>query len=200
MDVDGETTMTPMPSTQGIQSLRDKLHARMDKLRGNRGAATGEAEPGSKDELLEERRRQRGLMRDRRRKETKEKIKRQEESKNPANKGKEKEKQHDRKGNQTKVRSFSSFHRSVLNFVHRHNCWYQKNPLVLGSQTSRSPPLLVPVLLLEKQRTSLLRRIQLRLWSSWPLERKSWQRYQTTNEKLSKNGRNGKRRKLGWRV
>lgn len=115
--VDDETAITPMPATQGIQSLRDKLHARMDKLRGNRGAISVDAEPGSKDELLEERRRQRGLMRDRRRKETKEKIKRQEESKNPGNKGKEKEKQHDRNGNQTKVQFLMLFYSALLTLL-----------------------------------------------------------------------------------
>jgi len=67
----------PMPSTQGIQALRDKLHAKMDQLRRNR---MGD-QPETKDELLEERRKQRGLMRDRRRKETKEKIRLEKEAK-----------------------------------------------------------------------------------------------------------------------
>lgn len=66
-----------MPSAQGIQALRDKLHAKMDQLRRNR---TGN-QPETKDELLEERRKQRGLMRDKRRKETKEKIRLEKEEK-----------------------------------------------------------------------------------------------------------------------
>jgi hypothetical protein len=37
MDVDHvEVEITPMPSAQGIQALRDKLHAKMDQLRRNR--------------------------------------------------------------------------------------------------------------------------------------------------------------------
>jgi len=78
MDVDplGAEIM-PMPSTQGIQALRDKLHAKMDQLRRNRMGN----QPETKDELLEERRKQRGLMRDRRRKETKEKIRLEKEAK-----------------------------------------------------------------------------------------------------------------------
>jgi len=71
MDVDHiGIEVTPMPSMQGIQALRDKLHAKMGQLRQNRVGN----QPETKDELLEERRKQRGLMRDRRRKETKEKI------------------------------------------------------------------------------------------------------------------------------
>jgi len=66
-----------MPSTQGIQALRDKLHAKMDQLRRDRVGN----QPETKDELLEERRKQRGLMRDRRRKETKEKIRLEKEKK-----------------------------------------------------------------------------------------------------------------------
>jgi hypothetical protein len=91
MDViHADVEITPMPSIQGIQVLRDKLHAKMDQLRRNRSGN----EPETKDELLEERRKQRGLMRDRRRKETKEKIRLEKEAK---------EKKGDKKGNQPKV-------------------------------------------------------------------------------------------------
>ena len=94
MDVDHvDVEITPMPSVQGIQVLRDKLHAKMDRLRGNR---TGDL-PETKDELLEERRKQRGLMRDRRRKETKEKIRLEKEAKE------KKEGKGDKKSNQHKV-------------------------------------------------------------------------------------------------
>ena len=112
-----EEKFVPMPETPGIQSLRDKLHARMEQLRRNKGRFTNSGEPSSKDELLEERRRQRGLMRDRRRKETKEKIRREEENRNGGKKGKEKEKE--KKGNQTKVCpiSFSSI-QSDLDYIH----------------------------------------------------------------------------------
>jgi len=81
-----EVPLVPMPKSGGIQQLREKLHAKMAALRrggGNYG------EPGSRDELIEERRRQRAAMRERRRKETKEKIKRQEEAK--GKKGKERD-------------------------------------------------------------------------------------------------------------
>lgn len=78
MDVDrADVEITPMPSVQGIQALRTKLHAKMDQLRRNKMGNLAE----TKDELLEERRRQRGLMRDRRRKETKEKIRLEKEAK-----------------------------------------------------------------------------------------------------------------------
>ena len=53
MDVDPlGVEIMPMPSTQGIQALRDKLHAKMDQLRQNRMGN----QPETKDELLEERR------------------------------------------------------------------------------------------------------------------------------------------------
>lgn len=93
MNVDGtddsdqeEAPLRPMPKPEGIATLRKKLHARMQELRQkgrNRGA---NEEPGSRDELLEERRRQRGAMREKRRKETREKIRKVEESKNKKNK------------------------------------------------------------------------------------------------------------------
>ncbi|KAH8097094.1 surfeit locus protein 6-domain-containing protein [Cristinia sonorae] len=85
-ELDG-TTLVPMPRSGGIQELRQKLHAKMASLRRGGGGYSGEA--GSRDELIEERRRQRAAMRERRRKETKEKIKRQEEAK--GKKGKEKD-------------------------------------------------------------------------------------------------------------
>jgi hypothetical protein len=95
-----DTEILPMPVSGGIESLREKLHARMSQLR--RGAGGGEA--GDKDDLLEERRRQRAAMRERRRKETREKIRREEEMKGKKSKDKEKEKRENRdKGNVTKV-------------------------------------------------------------------------------------------------
>ena len=71
-DEGGDTEILPMPISGGIGSLREKLHARMSQLRRRAGEA------GDKDDLLEERRRQRGAMRERRRKETREKIRREE--------------------------------------------------------------------------------------------------------------------------
>ncbi|KAI0657503.1 surfeit locus protein 6-domain-containing protein [Cubamyces menziesii] len=103
MDMDAPPV--PMPESGGIQALREKLHARMAQLRNKgkgRSAGEGSGEPGSRDELLEERRRQRAAMRERRRKETKEKIRREEERRGKGkDKGKEKEKQ--QKGPQTKT-------------------------------------------------------------------------------------------------
>jgi hypothetical protein len=94
MDVDqADIEITPMSSVQGIQALRSKLHARMDQLRRNRVGS----QPETKDELLEERRKQRGLMRDRRRKETKEKIRLEKEAKE------KKDGKGDKKGTQHKV-------------------------------------------------------------------------------------------------
>jgi hypothetical protein len=54
-DGESETEILPMPVSGGIESLREKLHARMTQLL--RGGGGGEA--GDKDDLLEERRRQR---------------------------------------------------------------------------------------------------------------------------------------------
>jgi len=94
-----DTEILPMPVSGGIESLREKLHARMAQLR--RG---GGEEAGDKDGLLEERRMQRAAMRERRRKETREKIRREEEMKGKKSKDKEKEKRENRdKGNVTKV-------------------------------------------------------------------------------------------------
>ena len=94
----GDAEILPMPVSGGIESLREKLHARMSQLR------RGGGEAGDKDGLLEERRRQRAAMRERRRKETREKIRREEEMKGKKSKDKEKEKRENRdKGNVTKV-------------------------------------------------------------------------------------------------
>ena len=68
MDVDDD--VVPMPQGESIEELREKLHAKMARMR-NRGRGGNDA--GSRDELLEERRAQRAAMRERRRKETKEK-------------------------------------------------------------------------------------------------------------------------------
>ena len=101
-DVDME--IKPMPPTEGIEALRAKLHAKMALLRrGGRGPSHGEA--GDKDDLLEERRRQRAAMRERRRKETKEKIQREQELK--GKKDKDRTDTRD-KGNITKVYYCSS--------------------------------------------------------------------------------------------
>ncbi|OSX58377.1 hypothetical protein POSPLADRAFT_1185227 [Postia placenta MAD-698-R-SB12] len=95
-----EKPLVPMPESGGIQALREKLHARMAQLkRGGRWQAGG-GEAGSRDELLDERRRQRAAMRERRRKETKEKIRREEEMKGKRGKDKEREKA---KGSLTKT-------------------------------------------------------------------------------------------------
>ncbi|KAK0195783.1 surfeit locus protein 6-domain-containing protein [Armillaria mellea] len=90
--------IVPMPQSNGIMALRQKLHHKMAEVR--RGGHGGEA--GDRDELLEERRRQRAAMRERRRKETKERIRREEETR--GKKGKEKEKKDTRaQGNITKT-------------------------------------------------------------------------------------------------
>lgn len=100
-DVDMDESLVPMAQSGGISELRDKLHARMAQLR------RGGRAPSGRDELLEERRRQRGAMRDRRRQATKEKIKREEESKTKRKPdiGKDEKK---KQGNITKVRTRST--------------------------------------------------------------------------------------------
>ena len=113
VDVDGAAsdaderptqTLVPMPESGSIEALREKLHARMAELRRGGKGDGGDGEAGSRDELLEERRKQRAAMRERRRKETKEKIKREEEMKGKKGTDKDKEKH---KGPQTKVRNLA---------------------------------------------------------------------------------------------
>ncbi|KAG1722680.1 surfeit locus protein 6-domain-containing protein [Suillus paluster] len=70
--------IVPMAKPESIAALRDKLHLRMAALR--RGGQGG-GEPGDKDELLEERRRQRAALREKRRKETRERRKAEAEGK-----------------------------------------------------------------------------------------------------------------------
>ncbi|KAG1805453.1 surfeit locus protein 6-domain-containing protein [Suillus subaureus] len=70
--------IVPMAKPESIAALRDKLHLRMAALR--RGGQGG-GEPGDKDELLEQRRRQRAALREKRRKETKERRKAEAEGK-----------------------------------------------------------------------------------------------------------------------
>lgn len=97
--------LVPMPQSGGIQELREKLHARMAALRRGGGGAharPGDGEAGSRDELIEERRRHRATLRENRRKETREKKKREEAAK--GKKAKEKERN---QGPTTKVRSVS---------------------------------------------------------------------------------------------
>ncbi|KAG1838935.1 surfeit locus protein 6-domain-containing protein [Suillus subalutaceus] len=71
-------SIVPMATPESIAALRDKLHLRMAALR--RGGQSG-GEPGDKDELLEERRRQRAALREKRRKETRERRKAEAEGK-----------------------------------------------------------------------------------------------------------------------
>ncbi|KAJ7796139.1 surfeit locus protein 6-domain-containing protein [Mycena olivaceomarginata] len=112
-DGDAMEDIVPMPSSGGIEALRDKLHARMAALRrgGVRSGAVGgpkhdsvNAIPlGDKDALLDERRLQRAAMRERRRKETKEKIRREEEAKGKGKgKGTDKDKAKERADNRDK--------------------------------------------------------------------------------------------------
>ena len=76
--------IVPLPQSESIEALRAKLRAKIETMRSKK---RGDGEGNSKDDLLEERRLQRGAMRERRRKETKEKIRKEKESK-----GKSKEK------------------------------------------------------------------------------------------------------------
>lgn len=97
---ENDLELRPMPEAGGIEVLREKLHAKIERLR--RGGRPMDGEAGDKDDLLEERRQQRAAMRERRRKETKEKIRREEEMKVKKMKGKEKDRR--QTGNVAKVR------------------------------------------------------------------------------------------------
>ncbi|KAF8477641.1 surfeit locus protein 6-domain-containing protein [Russula ochroleuca] len=74
----------PLSRPESIETLRAKLHAKIDGMRSKK---QGDNEGSSRDELLEERRLHRAALRERRRKETKAKIQREKERK-----GKPKEK------------------------------------------------------------------------------------------------------------
>ena len=99
-----EAEIMPMPESGSISVLREKLYTRMAALRRG-GKIAGDGEAGDRDELLEERRRQRAAMREKRRKETKEKIRKEEEAKGKKGKGKEKDSR--AQGHLTKVCFFS---------------------------------------------------------------------------------------------
>ncbi|KAG9095197.1 hypothetical protein FS749_010897 [Ceratobasidium sp. UAMH 11750] len=89
---DDDPTPKPIPPYESITTLRSKLHARIDSFKRDRGAPTGE--PGSRDELLEEQRRKRGLLRENRRQATRERKKREEASKSKKSPTHEREKGH----------------------------------------------------------------------------------------------------------
>lgn len=76
--------VVPLSRPESIETLRAKLHAKIDAIRSKKRSNN---EGTSKDELLEERRLHRAALRERRRKETKAKIQREKERK-----GKPKEK------------------------------------------------------------------------------------------------------------
>ncbi|KAI5994159.1 surfeit locus protein 6-domain-containing protein [Pisolithus albus] len=76
------TEMVPMRPAESVTVLREKLHARMAALRQGGGG-----EPSSRDALLEERRKQRAILREKRRNETKERKKAEKEK----SKGKKKD-------------------------------------------------------------------------------------------------------------
>ncbi|KIJ54647.1 hypothetical protein M422DRAFT_24552 [Sphaerobolus stellatus SS14] len=100
-DDEEEQPIVPMPASGGIEDLRAKFQAKLARLRrgGNWRADNGwRADSGwpadkageTKDDLLEERRQARALLRENRRKATKEKIK-EEKSRKGKNKDKPKE-------------------------------------------------------------------------------------------------------------
>ena len=68
----------PLSRPEGIETLRAKLHAKIDAMRIKKRS---DNEGSSKDEILEERRLHRAALRERRRKETKAKIQREKERK-----------------------------------------------------------------------------------------------------------------------
>lgn len=82
MQVDNEPAV-PMPRSESITFLRQKLHARMAALR----CGGGGDEPSDKDALLEERRKQRATLREKRRKETNERKRAEKVKANEKDKG-----------------------------------------------------------------------------------------------------------------
>lgn len=106
--------MVPMPRAESIAVLKEKLHARMAALR-RPGAQNNE--PGDKDELLEERRKQRAALREKRRKETRERRKAETESKKDKGKTKEREKESKSKPVSNKVLSFTPGEMCLTSFL-----------------------------------------------------------------------------------
>ncbi|KAL5514709.1 hypothetical protein ACEPAG_2025 [Sanghuangporus baumii] len=102
---DSVVKFKPMEAPASIETLRAKLRARMEELRQKNGrnklTSQSNGDPESKDELLEERRKQRAAMREKRRKETKEKKRKEEEERKK--KGKDKERQQASNGPNTKT-------------------------------------------------------------------------------------------------
>ncbi|CEL59004.1 Ribosomal RNA-processing protein 14 OS=Saccharomyces cerevisiae (strain ATCC 204508 / S288c) GN=RRP14 PE=1 SV=1 [Rhizoctonia solani AG-1 IB] len=92
---DSSTTPQPMPSYESISTVRAKLHARIDNLKKDRGVSMGE--PGSRDELLEEQRRRRGLLREKRRQATRERKRNEETGKQKKSNTQERDKGHQTK-------------------------------------------------------------------------------------------------------
>ncbi|KAF8607242.1 hypothetical protein BDV93DRAFT_488231 [Ceratobasidium sp. AG-I] len=84
----------PMPSYESISTVRSKLHARIDSFKRDRGAP---GEPGSRDELLEEQRRKRGLLRENRRQATRERKRKEETGKPKKPAGQDRDKGHQTK-------------------------------------------------------------------------------------------------------
>lgn len=119
MDVDDE--MVPMPRAESITVLKDKLHARIAALRQ---PVAQNDEPGDRDELLEERRKQRAALREKRRKETRERRKAEAEGKRAKGKAKEKEKEQDSKERllSARVCTFTSGIGYLSNVLYRINC------------------------------------------------------------------------------
>ena len=153
-----DVEMQPMAVSGGIEALREKLHSKMARLRrGGERAPNPWAREGDKDkdkdDLLDERRRQRAAMRERRRKETREKIRREEEMKTKGKK-KDKEKADGRdKGNVTKVRppySLEDLNNTETYILLRHNYWYPITSTSL-SKAHKHHSLLSPILLSQEQ-------------------------------------------------
>ncbi len=73
---DDASHAVPLSRPESIETLRAKLHAKIDAIRSKK---RGDNEGSSKHKLLEERRLHRAALRERRRKETKAKIQREKE-------------------------------------------------------------------------------------------------------------------------
>jgi hypothetical protein len=111
----------PLSRPESVETLRAKLHAKIDAIRGKKRSDNGGS---SKDELLEERRLHRAALRERRRKGTKAKIQREKERK-----GKPKE-----KTEKTMLPAKVSRQFIFLSFSHR----YQNQLLVTDGASSHT--------------------------------------------------------------
>lgn len=126
-----QSDLVPIPASGGIDSLREKLHAKIASFsrKGFRRTLGEEYGGDTKDALLEAQRRRRAELRERRRKETREKIQNQKQQASKKDKEKDKSRSEGPKSSMgvTKVNVDVYINENVADIVY-HSCWYRLLP------------------------------------------------------------------------